>query len=131
MKHSMVVGILVVTIIALGVVITGYLKMPTFADGGEELRAQTFNNDAQSMISLWEQVKEPLSRALQSGDAQSAQAIVKQLQEKVIAMRVDAAQIAQQLSRVTALETLLRVLQSGEKAQWIDALEVVSRNMAQ
>lgn len=131
MKHSMVVGILMVTIIALGVVITGYLKMPTFAGGGEILRVQTFNEDAQTTSALWGQVKEPLSRAIQSGDEQSAQAIVKQLQEKVIAMRVDAAQVAQQLSRVTALETLLHVLQSSEKAQWIDALEVVSRNMAQ
>jgi len=131
MKHSMVVGILMVTIIAIGVVVTGYLKMPTFADGGEVLRVQTFNEDAQTMSTLWGQVKEPLSRAIQTGDEQSAQAIVKQLQEKVITMRVDAAQVAQQLSRVTALETLLQVLQNSEKNQWIDALEVVSRNMAQ
>lgn len=131
MKHTMVVGILLVAIVAIGVGVVGYLQAPIFADGGEKLRVQTFAEDAQTTTAMWEQVKEPLTRAIQSGDTQSAIELVKQLQEKVIAMRVDASQIAQQLSRVTSLELLLKVLENTEKTQWIDALEVVSRNMAQ
>lgn len=127
----MVVGILLVAIVAVGVGVVGYFQAPIFADGGEKLRMQNFTEDAQSTSAMWEQVKEPLTQAIQSSDSQSAIALVKQLQEKVIAMRVDASQLTQQLSRVTSLELLLKVLENTEKTQWIDALEVVSRNMAQ